>query len=153
MGFLGGWIGKTPTCNAGDLGLIPGSGRSPGKEMAIHSSTLAWKIPWMESLVGYSPWGCRVWHDFTFTFTSQRVMMIWKQFLSSTWGYLIKAEHMVLPNVLWWCSVAKSCLTLSSPIDCSTPDLPAPHHLPEFAQVHVQCFYYHIYQPRIREKL
>ena len=25
------------------------------KEMAIHSSTLAWKIPWMESLVGYSP--------------------------------------------------------------------------------------------------
>ena len=31
------------------------------KEMAIHSSTLAWKIPWMEerSLVGYSPWGCK----------------------------------------------------------------------------------------------
>ena len=28
------------------------------KEMAPHSSTLAWKIPWMESLVGYSPWGC-----------------------------------------------------------------------------------------------
>ena len=29
------------------------------KEMAIHSSTLAWKIPWMESLVGYSPQGCK----------------------------------------------------------------------------------------------
>ena len=30
------------------------------KEMATHSSTLAWKIPWTEgqrSLVGYSPWG------------------------------------------------------------------------------------------------
>ena len=28
------------------------------KEMATHSSTLAWKIPWMRrSLVGYSPWG------------------------------------------------------------------------------------------------
>ena len=29
------------------------------KEMAIHSSTLAWKIPCMEkrSLMGYSPWG------------------------------------------------------------------------------------------------
>ena len=24
--------------------------------MATHSSVLAWKIPWMESLVGYSPW-------------------------------------------------------------------------------------------------
>ena len=27
------------------------------KEMAIHSSILAWTIPWTESLVGYSPWG------------------------------------------------------------------------------------------------
>ena len=27
------------------------------KEMATHSSVLAWKIPWTESLVGYSPWG------------------------------------------------------------------------------------------------
>ena len=25
--------------------------------MAPHSSTLAWKIPWMEGLVGCSPWG------------------------------------------------------------------------------------------------
>ena len=25
--------------------------------MATHSSTLAWKIPWTEELVGYSPWG------------------------------------------------------------------------------------------------
>ena len=29
------------------------------KEMAIHSSTLAWKIPW-RSLIGYSPCGCNV---------------------------------------------------------------------------------------------
>ena len=28
-----------------------------GKEMATHSSTLAWKIPWTEEPVGYSPWG------------------------------------------------------------------------------------------------
>ena len=27
------------------------------KEMATHSSTLAWKIPWTEKLVGYSPRG------------------------------------------------------------------------------------------------
>ena len=28
------------------------------KEMATHSSTLAWKIPWMEELgAGYCPWG------------------------------------------------------------------------------------------------
>ena len=29
------------------------------KEMANHSSTLAWKIPWTEKLVGYSSWGCK----------------------------------------------------------------------------------------------
>ena len=27
------------------------------KEMAVHSSTVAWKIPWTEKPVGYSPWG------------------------------------------------------------------------------------------------
>ena len=30
-----------------------------GKEMATHSSTLAWKIRGRRSLVGYSPWGCK----------------------------------------------------------------------------------------------
>ena len=27
------------------------------KEMATHSSILAWRIPWTESLAGYSSWG------------------------------------------------------------------------------------------------
>ena len=27
------------------------------KEMATHSSILAWRIPWTEELAGYSPWG------------------------------------------------------------------------------------------------
>ena len=30
-GFPGGWAGKESTCNEGDLGSIPGLGRSPGK--------------------------------------------------------------------------------------------------------------------------
>ena len=44
----GGSDGKASVYNAGDLGSTPGSGRSLEKEMAIHSSTLAWKIPWTE---------------------------------------------------------------------------------------------------------
>jgi len=32
---------------------------------------------------------------------------------------------------------AKSCPTLSDPMDCSTPGFPVLHYLPEFAQVHV----------------
>ena len=31
LGFPGGSAGKVSACNAGDLGLIPGSGRSPGE--------------------------------------------------------------------------------------------------------------------------
>ena len=31
MGFLGGSADKESACNAGDLGLIPGLGRSPGE--------------------------------------------------------------------------------------------------------------------------
>ena len=31
MGFPSGSDGKKSTCNAGDLGSIPGSGRSPGE--------------------------------------------------------------------------------------------------------------------------
>ena len=31
LGFLGGSTGKESTCNAGDLGSIPGLGKSPGE--------------------------------------------------------------------------------------------------------------------------
>ena len=51
MGFLGfphSSVSKKSACNAGDLGSIPGLGRSLEKEMAIHFSILAWKIPWIE---------------------------------------------------------------------------------------------------------
>ena len=36
-------------------------------------------------------------------------------------------------------SVTQLCLTLCDPMVCSTPDLPVPHNLPKFAQVHVHC--------------
>ena len=45
LGFPSGTDSKESTCNAGDLGSIPGLGRSPGGGMATHSSTLAWRIP------------------------------------------------------------------------------------------------------------
>ena len=78
QGFSGGSGGKESTCSVGDLGSIPGLGRSPEqgkdpivhgvsrswtrlsdftftfhfhaleKEMATHSSVLAWRIPGME---------------------------------------------------------------------------------------------------------
>ena len=44
--------------------------------MTTHSSTLAWKIPWSEELVGYSPWVSESrtqLSTFTFTFHSHEL--------------------------------------------------------------------------------
>ena len=46
MGFPVGSAVENPPDDAGDAGLIPGWGRYLKKEMAAHSSTLAWRIPW-----------------------------------------------------------------------------------------------------------
>ena len=43
--FLGSSVSRESACSVGDLGSVPGLGRSPVKEMANHSSILAWKNP------------------------------------------------------------------------------------------------------------
>ena len=45
-GFPGGSDGKTSVYNTGDLGSIPGSGRSAGGR--TDPSILGWRIPWTE---------------------------------------------------------------------------------------------------------
>ena len=55
---------KNPFVNAGDAGLIPRLGRTLEKEMATHSSILAWKILWTEETGGLQSMGLqRVGHD------------------------------------------------------------------------------------------
>ena len=43
MDFPGGSVVRESTCGAGDVGSIPGSGRSAGEGKATHSSILAGK--------------------------------------------------------------------------------------------------------------
>ena len=47
-GFPGGSVSNESTCKAGDPGLIPGSGRSPGEGNGNPSRILAGRIPWTE---------------------------------------------------------------------------------------------------------
>ena len=60
MCFPGGSEVKASASNAGDPGLIPGSGRSPGEgngnplQVFLLGKSQGWR-----SLVGYSPWGHR----------------------------------------------------------------------------------------------
>ena len=77
--YRGGSDGKASAYNVGDLGSIPGLGRSSGEEMAPHSSTLAWKIPWTEEPGRLQSMGLqRVGHDWA---TSQRQKLrLWKEY-------------------------------------------------------------------------
>ena len=61
MGFPGGSDGKESAYNAGDPGLIPGSEDLLEKEMATHSSTRAWKIPWTEKPSRLQSMGLQSW--------------------------------------------------------------------------------------------
>ena len=55
---------KNSHTSAGDLGSIPGQGRSPEESMAIHSNILAWESHGRRSVAGYSPQNNnRVGHD------------------------------------------------------------------------------------------
>ena len=58
LDFPGGSDGKESACNVGDLGLIPGLGRTPGGR---HGNPLQYSClenpHGQRSLVGYSPWG------------------------------------------------------------------------------------------------
>ena len=64
MDFPGGSDGKASVYNAGDLGSIPGSGRSPGEGNGNPPSTLAWRIPWTEEPGRLQSMGSqRVGHD------------------------------------------------------------------------------------------
>ena len=54
-GFPGGSDGKESACNGGDLGSIPGLGRSPGEGYSRQYSCLENST----DRGGYSPWGCK----------------------------------------------------------------------------------------------
>ena len=57
--FPGGSDSKEYACNAGDPGLVPGSGRSTGEGSGYHSSILAWRIPWKKEPDGLQSMGSR----------------------------------------------------------------------------------------------
>ena len=72
--------GKESACSMGDLGLIPGSGRSLEKEMATHSSIPAWKFSCTKESGGQQ--SMRLWwvrHDWvtnTFTFQEKSILFV-----------------------------------------------------------------------------
>ena len=60
-GFLGDLDSKEFICSAGNLGSVPGLGRSPreGNGYSLQCSCL--KNSWTQELVGHSPWVTQSW--------------------------------------------------------------------------------------------
>ena len=59
-GFPGSSAGKEFACNAGDLGSIPGLGKSPGRGHGNPLQYFCLENPHgQRSLAGYSPWDCK----------------------------------------------------------------------------------------------
>ena len=106
------------------------------KEMAAHSSILAWKIPWTEEPGRLQSMG------------SQRVGQDWEILLSLSFrvlcfhsnyeinystcvkyiiGRLIRTAFSLWMVWHQFSSVPKLCLTVGEPIDCSTPGFPVHH--------------------------
>ena len=79
------------------------------KEIATHFSTLAWKI--RRSLVSYSPWDCRVTHDWA---TSLHSFLLWfclSQFLSLFFFFLHSYQDAQIHHLeenkdyyVWFCN-------------------------------------------------
>ena len=59
MGFPGDSDGKESACIVGDLGSVPGLGRSHGVGNGYLSSILLGKFHGQRSLIDYSPWDCK----------------------------------------------------------------------------------------------
>ena len=84
--FPSGSVVKNPPANAGDMGLIPGSGRSSGREdpleeeMVTRSSILAWRILWTEEPGGLQSTGSQSiehnWSDLAHCYNDSILLLI-----------------------------------------------------------------------------
>ena len=95
--------GKESTCNAGDLGLIPGSGRSPreGKDYLLQYSGLENSMDCM-----YSPWGCKE------SDTTEWPSSSWGTRLSSFFTFAICFKCWTTIEWLMLSSLATSCVVV-----------------------------------------
>ena len=85
-------VGKESACNAGDPGSILGQEDPLEKEMATHSSILAWRIPQTEEPGKLQPVGLqRVGHDWAINFNFPPSSKILKQDFPG--GPVVKTLH------------------------------------------------------------
>ena len=111
LAFPGGSLNKESACNAGDLGSIPGSGRSPSRrKWQPTPALLPGESHGQRSLVGYNPWGHKE-SDSTewLALSSSRLWshlgegrhMIWLFFVAFLLGFPYLFFVAVIASALW----------------------------------------------------
>ena len=101
--FLGGSDGKESACNAGYPGSTPGSGRSLEKEMATHSSILAWETPWTRAPVVLHSWDHK-----ESDMTGQLTLSLLLQRFYSWWNWGLENISSKIPDVVNVCYKLKT---------------------------------------------
>ena len=112
LGFPGGSDGKESTCNVGDLGWIPGLGRSSG---GGHGNPLQYCLEnphGQRSLASYSPWGCRELDMTEQLSTAQPHVRQWMQYWPSLGTQLTVVSLLSLSVCLSFCL----CISVSPPL-------------------------------------
>ena len=62
----------------------------------------------------------------------------WPRYWTLRYRWILYCSSIRMRDSVQFSLVAKSCLILCDPMDCSTPGLPVHHQLPEFTQTHDQ---------------
>ena len=101
LGFSGGSDGKESTCSVGDLGLIPGLGRSPGGGHGNPPQYFCLENPHgQRNLAGDSPWGCKE-LDMTERLSTNSNILTYPEFVST--DSFLKKILSVGPTLLFVC--------------------------------------------------
>ena len=117
-------VGKESACNVGDLGSIPGLGRSPGEWEGYPLQYCGLENSKDCIVHGVTKSQTRV-NDFHSSGFTDAFL-----FIKLPIGHLSPYRSDQIR------SVAQSCPTLCDPMNHSTPGLPVHHQLPEFTQTH-----------------
>ena len=101
VGLPGGSLVKNLSANARDMGFIPGLGKTLEKEIATHSSILAWAIPCTEEPSRLQSMGLqKVEHDLATEHMHGLPMVA----INSWHSFGLKLHHSNFCLIITWCS-------------------------------------------------
>ena len=110
---------------------------STSHELVINLNTIFTLISSLPHPISCQPPGLACWPPKPLHLLVYHLSRLYFNATTPGFYFLISRRQMFIPLSIWshcWCcSVAKSCLTLCNPMDCSTPGFPVLYYLLEFA--------------------